>query len=99
MTCTPDHELMDIAPEVSRALAEDRPVVALESTIITHGMPHPDNLAMVMDVEAIVRRHEAVPATIAVRTGESASDWMTTGCAGSLKGGMPRRRRGAISPR
>ena len=56
----------DIAPDVAAALAEGRPVVALESTIITHGMPYPQNSAMAGDVEAILRGEGAVPATIAV---------------------------------
>jgi pseudouridine-5'-phosphate glycosidase len=69
VTRTPDDELLDIKPEVAVALADGQPVVALESTIITHGMPHPDNLAMAMAVEGIVRQHGAVPATIAVMDG------------------------------
>ena len=57
------------APEVADALATGRPVVALESTIITHGMPHPQNLAMAEGVEAVIREGGAVPATIAVLDG------------------------------
>ena len=45
------------------------PVVALESTIITHGMPYPENLKMVHEVEAIIRENNAVPATIAILDG------------------------------
>ena len=55
--------------EVRDALAEGRPVVALESTIISHGMPYPDNVAMAREVEAIIRSHDATPATIAVLDG------------------------------
>ncbi|MEN8671836.1 pseudouridine-5'-phosphate glycosidase [Nocardioides sp.] len=55
--------------EVDAALAAGRPVVALESTIISHGMPYPDNVAMALEVEAIVREAGAVPATIAVLGG------------------------------
>ena len=55
--------------EVAAALAAGRPVVALESTIISHGMPYPDNVAMALEVEAIVREAGAVPATIAVLGG------------------------------
>lgn len=55
--------------EVATALAEGRPVVALESTIISHGMPYPDNVAMALEVEAIIRDAGAVPATIAVLDG------------------------------
>ncbi|WP_017933416.1 pseudouridine-5'-phosphate glycosidase [Nocardioides sp. Iso805N] len=60
---------VEIAPEVQDALAADRPVVALESTIISHGMPYPQNVAMAREVEAIVRAGGAVPATIAVLGG------------------------------
>ncbi len=59
----------DILPEVETALAGGRPVVALESTIITHGMPWPDNARMAADVEAVVREEGAVAATIAVIDG------------------------------
>src|SRR3546814_3298294 len=60
-----------ITPEVAEAIATGRAVVALESTIITHGMPYPDNLAMARAVEAIVRDAGAVPATIALVGGRS----------------------------
>lgn len=58
-----------VAPEVADALTEGRPVVALESTIISHGMPYPRNVAMAREVEGLVRDHGAVPATIAVLDG------------------------------
>ncbi len=58
-----------VQSEVASALASDRPVVALESTIITHGMPHPENLETALKVEATVRDTGAVPATIAVLDG------------------------------
>lgn len=58
------------SPEVASALSAGKPVVALESTIITHGMPYPDNLAMARSVEGIIRQHGAVPATIAVVEGQ-----------------------------
>jgi pseudouridine-5'-phosphate glycosidase len=61
--------VIELAAEVSDALAEGRPVVALESTIISHGMPYPENVAMAAEVEGIVRDHGAVPATIAVLDG------------------------------
>ncbi|WP_336056237.1 pseudouridine-5'-phosphate glycosidase [Nitratireductor sp. CH_MIT9313-5] len=61
--------LMDIHPEVAEAVKAGRPVVALESTIITHGMPWPENDAMAGRVEAIVREEGAIPATIAVMNG------------------------------
>ena len=57
---------LDIAPEVAQALAEGRPVVALESTIISHGMPYPQNVETALAVEKIVRENGAVPATIAI---------------------------------
>ena len=57
---------LDIKPEVAQALAEGKPVVALESTIISHGMPYPQNVQTALNVERIVREHGAVPATIAV---------------------------------
>jgi pseudouridine-5'-phosphate glycosidase len=60
---------LKITPEVSDALAEKRPVVALESTIITHGMPWPQNLEMAQRVEDTVREAGATPATIAVIDG------------------------------
>jgi pseudouridine-5'-phosphate glycosidase len=60
---------MDIAPEVQKALDEGRPVVALESTIITHGMPYPDNSRMAANVETIIAAEGAIPATIAIIDG------------------------------
>ncbi|MTH35039.1 pseudouridine-5-phosphate glycosidase [Paracoccus limosus] len=59
-----------ITPEVEAALAAGRPVVALESTIITHGMPYPQNLEMARTVEDTIREAGAVPATIAVMGGQ-----------------------------
>lgn len=58
-----------MTPDVAEALESGRPVVALESTIISHGMPYPQNVAMATEVEDIVREHGAVPATIAVLDG------------------------------
>ncbi|KAK3148699.1 hypothetical protein QOZ80_3AG0207530 [Eleusine coracana subsp. coracana] len=58
-----------VAPEVTAALARGGAVVALESTIISHGMPYPKNLQTAMEVEAIVRENGAVPATIAILDG------------------------------
>src|SRR5450759_5055493 len=60
---------LKVAPEVRRALQGGRPVVALESTIITHGMPHPENLETARSLESQVRAGGAVPATIAVMGG------------------------------
>ena len=63
------HALLDLHPEVLDALNAGRPVVALESTIISHGMPFPQNVEMARGVEQVVREHGAVPATIAVLGG------------------------------
>lgn len=60
---------LHLHPEVADALAAGRPVVALESTIISHGMPYPDNVSMAAEVEQIVRDHGAEPATVAVLDG------------------------------
>ena len=60
---------LSVSSEVATALAAGQPVVALESTIITHGMPYPQNLAMAQQVEAVVREHGATPATIAIMDG------------------------------
>ncbi|GLT50721.1 hypothetical protein SLA2020_241870 [Shorea laevis] len=63
-------ELVKVSPEVSAALSNGQPVVALESTIISHGMPFPQNLETAKEVEAIVRENGAVPATIAILDGK-----------------------------
>lgn len=68
-TARPRHPMLRIATEVAEALAVGTPVVALESTIISHGMPYPHNVAMAREVEQIVRTGGAVPATIAVLEG------------------------------
>ncbi len=60
------NKYLDIAPEVAAALAEGKPVVALESTIISHGMPYPKNVETALEVEKIIRDNGAVPATIAI---------------------------------
>jgi pseudouridine-5'-phosphate glycosidase len=60
---------IETTPEVKDALSAGRPVVALESTIITHGMPWPGNRDMALEVEAVIRAEGAVPATIAVIDG------------------------------
>ena len=61
---------MKINPEVLQALHENRPVVALESTIISHGMPYPKNVQTALQVEQVIRDHGAVPATIGIIDGE-----------------------------
>ncbi|HEU5036814.1 MAG TPA: pseudouridine-5'-phosphate glycosidase [Nocardioides sp.] len=73
------HPELTVTDEVADALRDGRPVVALESTIISHGMPYPQNVEMATEVEGIIREHGAVPATIAVldgrpRIGLSAED-------------------------
>jgi len=61
---------LEIHPEVEKALKEGKPVVALESTIISHGMPYPRNVETALNVEQIVRDNGAVPATIAILKGK-----------------------------
>jgi pseudouridine-5'-phosphate glycosidase len=60
---------LDINPEVRAALKEGKPVVALESTIISHGMPYPKNVETALKVESIIRENGAIPATIAILEG------------------------------
>lgn len=60
------NKYLDVAPEVAAALAAGKPVVALESTIISHGMPYPQNVETALAVERIIRDNGAVPATIAI---------------------------------
>ncbi|RUR05154.1 pseudouridine-5'-phosphate glycosidase [Legionella sp. km772] len=64
------HELIQFNEEVSDALSANQPIVALESTIISHGMPYPDNLATANIVEEIIRQEGAVPATVALYQGK-----------------------------
>jgi pseudouridine-5'-phosphate glycosidase len=68
MTTTP-HPMLALTDEVADALSTGHPVVALESTIISHGMPYPRNVGMALEVEQIIRDAGAVPATIAVLDG------------------------------
>ncbi len=63
------HHGLHIRADVQTALAEARPVVALESTVIAHGLPYPDNLAVALELEAIVRAGGATPATVGVVDG------------------------------
>lgn len=63
------NQYLDVAPEVAAALSRRQPVVALESTIVAHGMPYPQNLETAQIVEAIIREGGAVPATIAILDG------------------------------
>ena len=87
---------LSVSPEVSKALGAGEPVVALESTIITHGMPYPQNLEMARNVEAVVRKHGATPATIAImdgrfRVGVSADDLERLAQAGGVAAKASRR--------
>ena len=61
-----NNQYLDIKPEVKEALDAGKPVVALESTIISHGMPYPQNVETALAVEEIIRKEGAVPATIAM---------------------------------
>jgi pseudouridylate synthase len=64
------NSFLEITPEVKEALANGRPVVALESTIIAHGMPYPKNVQTALAVEEVVRANGAIPATIAIFNGK-----------------------------
>lgn len=61
---------MKINPEVLDAIKNNKPVVALESTIISHGMPYPKNVACALEVEKVIRENGAIPATIGIINGE-----------------------------
>jgi pseudouridine-5'-phosphate glycosidase len=69
-------DVLKIMPEVDSALRSGLPVVALESTVITHGLPYPENLALARDMEAEIRRKGVMPATIALLDG-----WVRVGLA------------------
>jgi len=86
------NDRLDISSEVSAALAEGRPVVALESTLISHGLPYPQNLEVASASEAAVRAAGAVPATVAIHGGrllvgldEAALRALATAPAGSVR--------------
>ncbi len=66
---TTPHPMLALSPEVAAALADQTPVVALESTIISHGMPYPRNVETAREVEELVRAGGAVPATVAILHG------------------------------
>ena len=70
MTLLLRQDLLEFSPEVATARAAGLPIVALESTIISHGMPYPQNVQTARDVEQIIRAAGAVPATIAVLNGK-----------------------------
>lgn len=91
--------LLDISAEVAEALSTKRPIVALESTIITHGMPFPKNLETAILLEATVRSSGAVPATIAVVEGrfKVGLDRATLDKLASLSGGVVKASRRDLS--
>jgi len=60
------NKYLDVNPEIAAAIAAGKPVVALESTIISHGMPYPQNVETALNVERIIRENGAIPATIAI---------------------------------
>lgn len=81
-----------VRPDVAAALAEGRPVVALESTLISHGLPYPANLEVARESEAAVRKSRAVPATVAIHDGrllvgldDAALEALATAPAGSVR--------------
>jgi pseudouridine-5'-phosphate glycosidase len=83
---------LDLAPEVAAALRNGRPVVALESTLISHGLPYPQNLEVALASEAAVRQSGAVPATVAILDGrilvgleEPSLDALATAPEGSVR--------------
>ena len=63
--------MIKINPEVLKAIQENKPVVALESTIISHGMPYPRNVETALKVEQVIRDHGAIPATIGIIFGDA----------------------------
>ena len=89
---SPIRHLLTIAPEVAAALGDGAPVVALESTLISHGLPYPQNLEVAAASEAAVRTAGAVPATVAIRDGRllvgldrPALEALATAPAGSVR--------------
>lgn len=68
-TISNDSQVFRISDEVRDAVLNDKPVVALETTIYTHGFPYPDNLALATHLESVVRLNGGIPATIGVLNG------------------------------
>ncbi|MBV9169651.1 MAG: pseudouridine-5'-phosphate glycosidase, partial [Chloroflexi bacterium] len=66
----PQSSPIRLRPDVAHALASGQPVVALETTLIAHGLPRPENLAFARELEAIVRENGGVPATVGMIDGE-----------------------------
>ena len=92
------NKYLDIAPEVQKALDEGRPVVALESTIISHGMPYPQNVETAMNVEKLIRENGAVPATIAIIKGRLKAGLTAEEIDYLCRAGHAVRNRGAAPP-
>lgn len=97
-------DLLDIRPDIRSAIEAGKPVVALESTIITHGMPYPQNRETALAVEAVVRENGALPATIAImggklRVGVSGDDLETLAKTGLAAAKASRRDIAAILAR
>ncbi len=93
-------DLLDFSPEVAEALSAKKPIVALESTIITHGMPYPRNVETARSVEEAVREMGAVPATIAVIDGRFrvGLDGQDIERLGELTGGVVKASRRDLAP-
>ena len=91
--------LLDIGSEAAAALADRRPVVALESTIITHGMPYPQNLETALMLEETVRHYGAIPATVAIVEGhlKAGLDRATLESLARLSGGVVKASRRDLS--
>ncbi|MBQ6654280.1 MAG: pseudouridine-5'-phosphate glycosidase [Erysipelotrichaceae bacterium] len=89
------NKYLDISPEVKAALDEGRPVVALESTILSHGMPYPENAEFAHNVEVIIKEKGAVPATTAIINGRLkvglTADELNLMCTGKDIGKISRR--------
>src|SRR5512135_2649127 len=64
-----DKKYLSILPEVRQALKEGKPIVALESTVISHGLPYPENRRLAENMEKVIREKNCTPATIAILDG------------------------------
>ena len=98
------NKYLDVAPEVAEAVKNGKPVVALESTIISHGMPYPQNVETALKVESIIRECGAVPATIAIiggrlKAGLSHEEIEHLGKKGLAAGSIAMESRQTINPK
>lgn len=89
---------LEVLPEVASALARHAPVVALESTVIAHGLPWPENLALARRLEQVIREGGAVPATIAVLGGRLRAGLRDEELAHVAQGGIPKLSRRDLAP-